>query len=245
MSDIFNYYNGYQTATEDRGYKMEKWKDVSRVAFLGQYLTQLTPLNGSVLDIGCGDMWLAGKYPDYKWTGLDAANEYSQGRAIVYDLMKQPYPVDPGTFDTVICSEVLEHVWTPNIIHQEAFKALKPGGHYIISTPNFNNISWVLNNHKEVLFEAQMSHHYEHIRWFTYDLHKRFLEEAGFKVIDYTGADAHGVDFLLEPRAILFYFMRDVIKKPMTEQQIDQLLGQMFRKHCATIMLVAKKEIKE
>lgn len=243
MSDIYDYYHGYQTGTHDYGYKMEKWKDTSRVAFLKQYLTQLTPTEGKILDIGCGDMYMAGQLPGYKWTGLDAANEYSQGKAILHDLMQSPYPIDPETFDTVMCSEVLEHVWTPMVIHQEAFKALKPGGHYIISTPNFNNLSWVMNHHKEVLFEAKQSHHYEHIRWFTYELHKRFLEEAGFTVIDYTGADAHGVEFFQEPRSILYYFMRDVLKKPMNEAQIDQLLGQMFRKHCACIILVAKKSV--
>jgi 2-polyprenyl-3-methyl-5-hydroxy-6-metoxy-1,4-benzoquinol methylase len=241
MSDILKYYQDYYTKAKENGYRMERWKDVSRVAFLKQYITQFTPKGGNILDIGCGDMYLSTQLTDYNWTGLDASNEYSQGKALVHDIMVLPYPVESSSQDTVMCSEVLEHVWEPQKIHHEAFRTLKPGGTYIISTPNFNNLSWVLNNHKEVLFEGNMSHHYEHIRWYTYEIHKQFLENAGFQVVDYTGADAHGVDFFQEPRAVLYYFFKDVMKTPLNESQVDQLLGQMFRKHCATIMLIAKK----
>lgn len=241
MSDILTYYQEYYAKAKENGYKMEKWQNVSRVLFLKQFIKQRTPKGGKILDVGCGDMWLSTQLPEYHWTGLDAANDYSKGKAIVHDIMTLPYPVETGSQDTVICSEVLEHVWEPQKIHAEAYRCLKPDGTYIISTPNFNNLSWVLNNHREVLFEGTMSHHYEHIRWYTYEIHKKFLESAGFKVVEHTGADAHGVDLFAIPRSVLFYFFQDVVKKPLSEGQVDQLLGQMFKEHCATIMLVAKK----
>lgn len=242
MSDILKYYQDYYSKAKENGYKMVKWKDTSRVLFLKQYLTQLTPANGSILDIGCGDMYLSTQLPSYKWTGLDAANEYSQGRAVIHDLMSTPYPIEANSQDTVMCSEVLEHLWEPQKVHHEAFRVLKPGGHYIISTPNFDNLTWVMDHGRDMLFRGTRSDHYEHIRWYNYDVHKSFLEEAGFKVISYTGADAHGVDFFQQPRSILYWFFKDVIKHPMSEGQVDQLMGQMFPKHCATIMLVAKKD---
>lgn len=242
MSDILKYYQDYYGIAGSNGYSMEKWKDVSRVLFLKQYIEQLTPKSGTILDIGCGDMWLASQLPNYNWVGLDAANEYSRGRAIIHDIMQTPYPVEAGSADTVMCSEVLEHVWEPRTIHSQAYRALKSGGHYIISTPNFDNLGWILNRHREILSECTMSHHYEHIRWYTYDIHKKFLEDAGFKVIEYTGADAHGVDFFQQPRALLYYFINEKLKVTMSPGQIDQIMGQMFPKHCATIMLVAKKD---
>lgn len=244
MSDILDYYKEYYGKAKEDGYHMEKWKDVSRVLFLKQFIKQYTPVNGKILDIGCGDMWLSTQLPTYQWTGLDASNEYSKGKAIVHDIMQHPYPIESESQDTVMCSEVLEHVWDPHKVHSEAMRVLKPGGHYIISTPNFNNLSWVLNNHKEVQFEGTLSHHYEHIRWYTLEIHNKFLKAHGFKVVEYTGADAHGVDLFQNPRAMLFYFFRDTIKVPMTEGQVDQLLGQMFKEHCATIMIVAQKPLK-
>lgn len=86
-----------------------------------------------------------------------------------------------------------------------------------------------------------MSHHYEHIRWYTQEIHTKMLQDAGFKVLEYTGADAHGVDLFQPARAVLYYFFKDTLKIPMTEGQVDQLLGQMFPKHCATIMLLSQK----
>lgn len=244
MSDIYDYYQAYYSKAGENGkdgYRMEKWKDTSRVLFLKQYIAQLTPKSGKVLDIGCGDMYLASLLPDYQWTGIDAANEYSKGRAIVHDLMALPYPVEANSQDTVMCSEVLEHLWEPQKVHFEAFRTLKPGGHYVISTPNFDNLSWVMDHGRDMLFKGIRSDHYEHIRWYNYDVHKTLLEQAGFQVIGHVGADAHGVDFFQKARAVLFYFFRDNLKIEMSEGQVDQLLGQMFSKHCATIMLIARK----
>jgi SAM-dependent methyltransferase len=237
MSDILKYYEDYQ---KHDGYKMASRADTSRILSLQRFIKAVTPPNSNILDIGCGDMWLATQLPEYNWVGLDAASDYSNGKAIVHDIMTLPYPVADSSIDTVVCSEVLEHVWTPQKIHHEAYRTLKSGGHYIISTPNFNNLSWVLNNHKEVLFEGSMSHHYEHIRWYTLALHKKFLKEAGFQIVASTGADAHEVDFFQIPRSVLYHFLNDN-KLSMSEGQVDQLLGQMFPEHCATIMIVAKK----
>ncbi len=245
MSDILKYYQSYYGRAGEEGkdgYKMEKWQKVSRVAFLRNYITQLLKPGDSILDVGCGDMYLAGQLPQFNWTGLDAANEYSKGRAVVHDIMSAPYPVETGSKDLVMCSEVLEHVWDPRIIHQEASRCLKPGGYYLISTPNFNNLSWVLNNHKEVLFEGNMSHHFEHIRWYTYEVHKQFLEATGFEVIEHVGADAHGVDFFQKPRAVLYYFLKDKMGIKTDETFVDQVLGYMFPDHCATIMVLARKK---
>jgi 2-polyprenyl-3-methyl-5-hydroxy-6-metoxy-1,4-benzoquinol methylase len=40
-----------------------------------------------------------------------------------------------GTFDLVIASEVLEHLWSPESFINEAYRTLKPRGYLIIETP--------------------------------------------------------------------------------------------------------------
>lgn len=40
-----------------------------------------------------------------------------------------------GTFDLVIASEVLEHLWSPESFINEAYRTLKPKGYLIIETP--------------------------------------------------------------------------------------------------------------
>jgi SAM-dependent methyltransferase len=52
------------------------------------------------------------------------------------DLERDPFPWENGTFDIVVCNQVFEHlknIWLPL---SEAFHALKPGGHLVISVPN-------------------------------------------------------------------------------------------------------------
>jgi ubiquinone/menaquinone biosynthesis C-methylase UbiE len=39
------------------------------------------------------------------------------------------------TFDLVIASEVLEHLWAPETFIDEAYRTLKPRGFLIIETP--------------------------------------------------------------------------------------------------------------
>ena len=41
-----------------------------------------------------------------------------------------------GSFDGVVCIEVLEHITTPNIFLEEIFRVLKPGGWLYLTTPN-------------------------------------------------------------------------------------------------------------
>lgn len=51
------------------------------------------------------------------------------------ELQKWPYP--DGMFDTVVCTEVLEHmVFDPMFVMNEISRVLAPGGHALITIPN-------------------------------------------------------------------------------------------------------------
>lgn len=51
------------------------------------------------------------------------------------DLMK-PLPYEPASFDLVILSEVIEHLESFMPIVREIGRVLRPGGHFVMSTPN-------------------------------------------------------------------------------------------------------------
>jgi len=44
-------------------------------------------------------------------------------------------PFEPASFDTVICTQVAEHVPEPLRLFAECARVLRPGGHLILTTP--------------------------------------------------------------------------------------------------------------
>lgn len=101
--------------------------------------------NGSVLDVGCGlgEMidFLADAEPRIQFTGVDfssvAIDRCRERRPefdwIVHDVTSGPIP---GSFDAVICSEVLEHLEEPRAAVQHLAAAVKPDGFLILTVPH-------------------------------------------------------------------------------------------------------------
>ncbi len=241
MSESQRYYEEYfKVRKPEHAYRMESMAASSRVRFLKNYITKLVPKGSRILDVGCGDFYLARALPEYEWTGLDL-NTDSSDKIIKHDVSVAPYPLADSSFDAVVCSEVLEHIWEPRAVYHQANRVLKADGVFIVSTPNHDNIDWILNHHRELLFDHKFSHQMEHIRFYNYKTHERYLNEYGFKVIDYTGCDAQFVEFFKEPRGMLFYYLNEVLKIPHDSGQVDQVFGQMFRTYDSGIMVVARK----
>lgn len=95
---------------------------------------------GRVLDAGAG----RGAYRDLllnhadEYVGMDVGS--SSATAVVGDA--QSLPFSDASFDTVFCSQVLEHVPEPWLALNEFRRVLKPGGALILSVPH---ISWLHN----------------------------------------------------------------------------------------------------
>lgn len=122
---------------------------------------------GSVLDLGCGNK------PYQKWfTGIESYTgcDVVQSSQNCVDILCEAtaVPVAEATYDTVISTQVIEHVAEPHQMVAEAYRLLKPGGHLIISS----NMYWPL--HEEP---------YDFFRFTKYGF-KHMLEKAGFTVVD-------------------------------------------------------------
>lgn len=101
-----------------------------------------------ILDLGCGAGWLAGitgifgptTAIDLSKIAIDkASTKFPYVNFFEADILNLQY--EPNSFDIVISQEVIEHL--ENVTQQEnyikiAFNILKPGGFFIITTPNRN-----------------------------------------------------------------------------------------------------------
>jgi len=100
--------------------------------------TVLRWANGYVLDVGCGNRWLAGKFESSNnYVGLDYPPTITQGYAGHPDVFGDAahLPFRKSSIDTILMLDVLEHLQSPESALEEAAKALKPGGHLILQVP--------------------------------------------------------------------------------------------------------------
>jgi len=95
-----------------------------------------------ILDVGGGD----GLIGEHLWKmqnnivtiDLPTVSAQSHQReflsAVTGDAEELPFK--PSSFDVVLASEIVEHLWDPDRFLDDAYKILKTGGHLIISTPD-------------------------------------------------------------------------------------------------------------
>ena len=240
--ELKTYYERYKETMGKDAYTMENTGGSSRVLFLQEFVRKYAPLGGTILDVGCGDMYLSKVLPAYKWTGIDIAPNMSNDKAMKVDLMAPPYPFPAESFDVALCSEVLEHLFDLRVVNHEVARLLKPGGTFIMSTPNFDYIDHQLMGFKQLLFDANKVWLFEHIRQYNFDVHDKYLQEAGFDPLEVVGADAHYSSFFEYARIALKSLIRYEHKKELTDGEIDRMLGLMFPRHNHTIMIVSQKK---
>jgi SAM-dependent methyltransferase len=195
MDQISNYYKAYYKLHGEASYLGETYDWTSRFKLFGEILHshfKKAPFN--ILDVGCGDATFSKLYPEYKWTGIDINTDKTLDKPIKcvdHDITSVPYPLETGSFDAVVCSEVLEHIWDPYTVHLEAHRLLRKDGIYVISTPNFNWLANLLERGQRIVFNPDQPWTMEHIRHYTPESHCRDLTVAGFKILRVYGADHH------------------------------------------------------
>jgi SAM-dependent methyltransferase len=93
---------------------------------------------GRLLDLGCGNIPLYAAYRHLvsECTCVDWGN--TAHKNVHLDLecdLSQPLPFADGQFDSIILSDVLEHVPTPEALWREMTRTLAPGGKIILNVP--------------------------------------------------------------------------------------------------------------
>jgi len=100
---------------------------------LGRHFPALT---GEVLDVGCGCKPYRALVPATRYVGLDVDNPFTRKVAaadVFYD--GGGFPLPDESFDAVLCSQVLEHVFMPDKFLGEIHRVLRPGGRLLLAVP--------------------------------------------------------------------------------------------------------------
>jgi SAM-dependent methyltransferase len=95
-------------------------------------------VRGRLADLGCGHVPFYQLYKKYTtenicvdWPGTRHKNEYLDFECN----MNEPLPLGTAEFDTIIISEVLEHIAHPEILWPEMARILKQNGKILLSVP--------------------------------------------------------------------------------------------------------------
>ena len=94
-------------------------------------------INGNVLDIGCGEKPYEELFNATSYIGVDieTTKEYHASSKVDIYYNGVDLPFESNTFDSIVCFEVLEHVFEPESMVKEMYRVLKPGGKIMLTTP--------------------------------------------------------------------------------------------------------------
>jgi SAM-dependent methyltransferase len=96
------------------------------------------------LDVGCGSggftALLGTRFRqvmgiDLSLTLADAAKSRGM-RTVCGDLDESELPYAEGSFDAIVCCDVLEHVFDPVLFVERVRRVIRPGGQFVVSVPN-------------------------------------------------------------------------------------------------------------
>jgi glycosyltransferase involved in cell wall biosynthesis/SAM-dependent methyltransferase len=110
-----------------------------------------------------------------------------------FDAEKDRFPYDDESFATVLCCELIEHLFEdPMFMMSEINRVLKPRGHLVLTTPNIasmRSLSAILNGYHPGFFPSYIkpcgehNDHPRHNREYTPDDIHHLLEGSGFAVM--------------------------------------------------------------
>lgn len=125
-------------------------------------------INGKTLDVGCGKKPYKSLFSSSEYIGLDfeGAHDHSDEDIDVFYDGKE-FPFKDNEFDSVVCTQTLEHVNNPNDLVKEIHRVLKSEGILLLSVP------FIWGEHEKP---------HDYTRYTSFGL-KYLLEQTGFDVL--------------------------------------------------------------
>lgn len=139
---------------------------------------------GDLYDLGCGD----GSYKNFflkfveNYIGVDWASSIHNVNANIVGDLNKKLPIDSEVAGTVVSLSVMEHLHSPQIMLDEAFRILKEDGYFVLQVP----WQWWIH-------EAP----YDYFRYTPYAL-RLMLTKAGFSSIEIMATSGFFTTWLLK-----------------------------------------------
>ena len=162
---------------------------------------------GQLLDLGCGKVPLYRMYRDYVTDNIcvDWGNSLHKNEHLDYELdLAKKLPFVDSEFDTIILSDVLEHIPVPENLWKEIARILTPDGKIMMNVPFYY---WL---HEQP---------YDYYRYTEFAL-RRFVETSGLRLVQLDPVGG-------APEVMADIFAKNIVRLPKLGRPLA-LLAQWF-----------------
>ena len=163
-------------------------------------------ITGRTLDVGCGNKPYEHLYASSEYIGLEydtPENRAAKRADYFYD--GETFPFEDASFDSVVATEVFEHVFNPDRFLDEVHRVLRPGGMLLMTMP------FVWDEHEQP---------HDFARYSSFGI-RHLLEKHGFEVLE----QRKSVD---DVRAIFQLINAYIYKKTVTNNGWLNLAATLF-----------------
>lgn len=162
---------------------------------LAKAMMELAPsLSGFLLDVGCGSKPYQSLFVVNKYVGLDIDSYRTRKLGIAdYFYDGGMFPFEDAVFDSILCNQVLEHVFNPDSFLGEINRVLKPGGKVLLTVP------FVWDEHEQP---------YDYARYSSFGL-RTLMEKQKFRIIHHQKLEADASVIFQLSNAYLYKIVQD------------------------------------
>jgi len=162
---------------------LQRYWQRKRFRIITEYLDYST----SIIDIGCGTGYLMKSFTQI--VGMDASiskiRNLKKVDNLVFGGSILELPIKDKSFQTVVCSQVIEHLPFTDEIFKNLNRILVNRGILIIGTPDYGKISWHIFEwlHGKIFPNSYTE---GHISKYTRESLFKKLNDFGFEILDYS-----------------------------------------------------------
>ncbi|WP_299755816.1 class I SAM-dependent methyltransferase [uncultured Pontibacter sp.] len=156
--------------------------------------------------------------------------------------MTKPLPMAENSVDVVVCIDGIEHISKQFDFTKEVHRILKPGGYFIVSTPNISSyhsrFRWLLTGHHnkcKTPLDEQQPNPSHHIAMVSYPEMRYLLHSSNFRIDKIMTNQVKPVSWLYLPLVPLSYLSTKIVyrkeeKDPNQQARNKEIATQMHSK---------------
>ena len=194
-------------------------------------LSHLKYFNAPFLDLGCNRGFYVGQYAQGAAIGIDVAqsalhiakSRYPNASWVQADIHNLSF-LQSEVANSILCSEVIEHLTKADRLIEECFRILRPGGTLLVTTPNYKKIKleWVPAGVMQKYGVAGVNgNKYFHTAFRPAELQK-MAEEAGFQIVE-SGTIEKEVKYATRFPVLFFHVLRLLNNTTLKSKRFAQL----------------------